>query len=826
MKQLFSTKALLLVGTLLLMAACTAVLQRGHSDKRQTKSVSMPLDSLILKKEDNGYGYTTIYFDTTKLKYFPDLDPISLVTLPKYKALFGLTDDYSLVKDSVEQIGRKRIAYKNIPYRGSSYSYDAIDNKLIRAKVCKFTPKYEPTDIKISMDSAIQIILKEDYPSRKQYYKKRLLDSLGYIPERFVKLLHEEPLPSYTLDRLRSDAKFMWDTKISLEKAAFLKYIEADLAYTEALTEVTPLRYTFVVHTLRETWIVYVDAITGQLYKMRDDHYFTCEPNIPLAAYELDHLWYYNFTNQKIDLSTCQYGNNATCQVLRLSNNKLNAFCKNGTFDNNSPGYVPTKNFIDWSVSPDFIPATINLNIVQLPTAINNPDGNVVVSLNPANPLGSNAYTYTATQILSDNGFVATTIGNTTNNGAITTISSGIYELTITDDQNCAYTDYIAIGSQGGFTVTATTTNPNCYRNAGDIHLSIGSANSFGGQNPQIAIKGPFSTNGFVTVPVLSINNDVFNLSISQFNDINTSNDNLPLPPGNYAILVKNPSNNKIGYVNVRLNYPDCETERKILQTAFWAIDRTHKYFRGETLIPITNTIGSNSFNIALPTTIIPTGYTQFANSATAIAIGLVDGPQTNAKFETTSINSSEFRFVISKGTNTNSPCVPLDVMAHEYAHGINALGNQVSGNPDVFSEAEAINEGFSDIMGCIVEATSEATVDWIAGDAMDDGAYATKRNLADPNSQGLPSIYGSELYNNPDLNLEFTFGLNYIRSMIFSHWFYLLTEGGSQTIGNTNYTVSGIGMEKAAKITLAAFVSSAFGLDELSNKNYAGLCK
>jgi len=98
------------------------------------------------------------------------------------------------------------------------------------------------------------------------------------------------------------------------------------------------------------------------------------------------------------------------------------------------------------------------------------------------------------------------------------------------------------------------------------------------------------------------------------------------------------------------------------------------------------------------------------------------------------------------------------------------------------------------------------------------------KRNIANPHTNHFPTIYEGQ-YWNPTSDDEDMYGLQYIRSGVFTYWFYLLATGGSQTVNGVPYTVAAIGMEDAAKIILAAFVDENFDLSIPTNQNYHGLC-
>jgi len=235
------------------------------------KTAAMPLDSIILRTETDmsggASGYIRYYFDTTKLKYFPDLNAQTIYTKPEYKALFGWGDDYT-VKSTW-------LYYKGIHYYRFTCSAHERNGKLITANGIKFLPLADPSDVKISPEQAIEIMLAQDYPSRKEEFRARYLDSLGYIPPPMDSLLREYPY-DFTKDYL-PNAKFPWETKNSdkVDVTKHYAYPKPKLIYLASATPESPLVYRAELQTLRNSWEVYVDAVTGEvLFKYRQDDHF------------------------------------------------------------------------------------------------------------------------------------------------------------------------------------------------------------------------------------------------------------------------------------------------------------------------------------------------------------------------------------------------------------------------------------------------------------------------------------------------------------------------------------------------------------------------
>lgn len=146
-----------------------------------------------------------------------------------------------------------------------------------------------------------------------------------------------------------------------------------------------------------------------------------------------------------------------------------------------------------------------------------------------------------------------------------------------------------------------------------------------------------------------------------------------------------------------------------------------------------------------------------------------------------------------------------LDVAAHEIGHAIcSSTANLV-----YQKEPGAMNEGFSDIWAAAVEyyaAPNDPNKDtWLVGEEIDrrTGSVAL-RSMSNPNERNQPDTYGGTYWINvncsPSRSNDYC-GVH-TNSGVLNHWFYILTEGKSGTNDNgDNYSVTGIGMDKAADI-------------------------
>ena len=141
-------------------------------------------------------------------------------------------------------------------------------------------------------------------------------------------------------------------------------------------------------------------------------------------------------------------------------------------------------------------------------------------------------------------------------------------------------------------------------------------------------------------------------------------------------------------------------------------------------------------------------------------------------------------------GSGTWGPVTGIDVVAHEYTHGV----TQTSSNLVYSQEPGALNESFSDIFGKLVEYYAlKSKFNWYLGHF---GANNGKgfRNMANPNEILCPDTYGGKYWNTGDI-------VHY-NSSVQNYWFYLLSVGGSgKNDSNHTYKVDSIGMEKAGKV-------------------------
>lgn len=150
------------------------------------------------------------------------------------------------------------------------------------------------------------------------------------------------------------------------------------------------------------------------------------------------------------------------------------------------------------------------------------------------------------------------------------------------------------------------------------------------------------------------------------------------------------------------------------------------------------------------------------------------------------------------QGVSTFKPLASLDVVAHEFGHGITDF--QIGWGLTNFDQ-RAFNEGLSDIWGAILEQRIRPNNTWKIGEQITKNKPHTRNIQFTNDTNSLTKIadtFGSTQYNNTtDI---------YVRGGVFSHWFYILANGesGTNDLGTT-YAVNGIGMTLAEELIVEA---------------------
>ncbi|HRY98864.1 MAG TPA: M4 family metallopeptidase, partial [Bacteroidales bacterium] len=180
------------------------------------------------------------------------------------------------------------------------------------------------------------------------------------------------------------------------------------------------------------------------------------------------------------------------------------------------------------------------------------------------------------------------------------------------------------------------------------------------------------------------------------------------------------------------------------------------------------------------------------------------------------------FAFGIGNMANNIGPYATLDVVGHEFGHGVveHSVANG-AGIPSYRNEPGAIDEAFADIWGTCVEfwARPEKS-NWLNAE---DNHYAPPyygRSLAQPKTVAPPQPTTYLQDTNQTFNWKWARGyFDYVlgnpnwdrggvhhNNTIGTHWFYLLAVGKSGTNDKgKKYTVNGVGLAMAEKVAYRA---------------------
>lgn len=151
------------------------------------------------------------------------------------------------------------------------------------------------------------------------------------------------------------------------------------------------------------------------------------------------------------------------------------------------------------------------------------------------------------------------------------------------------------------------------------------------------------------------------------------------------------------------------------------------------------------------------------------------------------------WRMVYGDGGSRYASLTAVDVVGHEVGHGV----CQYTAGLIHYDQPAALNEGLSDIWGACVEQFTDSTKDiWSTGGEIDLNNPDGLRSLRNPKLTFCPDTYRGQYYT------VHRFAEPHMNSTILSHWFYLVSQGGTGTndLGRT-YAVAGIGIRRAAQI-------------------------
>jgi hypothetical protein len=179
-------------------------------------------------------------------------------------------------------------------------------------------------------------------------------------------------------------------------------------------------------------------------------------------------------------------------------------------------------------------------------------------------------------------------------------------------------------------------------------------------------------------------------------------------------------------------------------------------------------------------------------------------------KYTITKAQNMESFVVIGTHNGYFKPMATIDIVAHEFAHAFYNMTCIAGATGANFHNT--LEEACSDIWGAVLESVYAPEKDvWKIGeDVVKKTRENCIRDLANPQNDSavvkmlgcynIDSVDYNILHNDPTPgNMD---NANYKNSGIISHWFYLLSEGGSgQNCDGLCYDIKGIGIDSAAKL-------------------------
>jgi len=235
-----------------------------------------------------------------------------------------------------------------------------------------------------------------------------------------------------------------------------------------------------------------------------------------------------------------------------------------------------------------------------------------------------------------------------------------------------------------------------------------------------------------------------------------------------------------------------------VANTFYWGAERTTDYFR---------TDFQWSFSGRL--------YLGFSNNThvTTAGGGIIDPPPGN-------------NWLINLGRGNepeDKPAVTLDVICHEFVHGIDEFtANMFNGDVLGFTEDGIVEESFCDIFGVVLEGKYKP-IDWDIG-----SDYKEKvRRLDDPHLSfpiPEPKFYkGEHWFFEPMPSLPDDLGkYTHHNTGVINYWFHLIADGGIDFNEDLYfYTVNSVGIDAATNIVFKTLTEQFLDTDLYPNRDF-----
>lgn len=185
--------------------------------------------------------------------------------------------------------------------------------------------------------------------------------------------------------------------------------------------------------------------------------------------------------------------------------------------------------------------------------------------------------------------------------------------------------------------------------------------------------------------------------------------------------------------------------------------------------------------------------------------------PMNNAGWGKTQMIYGDGTYPAGTGPRDFRPLTSLDVSAHEVGHAV----TQTTSNLVYGGESGALNEGFSDIWGALIEkwgidqypSIAPGKDVWTMGEEVTSIAGNGIRYMKNPRRKGHPSTYKDDFWKEAYPGICVPIGANdqcgvHTNSGVLDKWAYLITMGEVSTNSlEQPYAVQGMGFENTAKL-------------------------
>jgi hypothetical protein len=774
----------------------------------------------------------TFYIDTSKRGLLPNFTIDNLFNC--YAYLFPpLPDGYKMSIRKYESVFEKG-AHLDISFRGLALASlgRVIEKDSFITTITYDYPRYYSTDTiaLLGEKGALDIVTSIDYTyklHREIMWEIEMKAKLGYIPEErpFVRRYKFGGAGPHFVWQdptwLANYRKELGDPQATYRPKGQLIWYPVDNSDSLALC------YKFIISTLDEDFEVVISARTGIIMQKKPltvnagtCNFANTNDNSDEATVTATLIPTYNGINaalKNIQVDACNFANTPST----TNCNKFHLKKRNTTADIEAY-YAHTDSESDnvqieqiWANNGDIIPPALSVSV----------NANNVITGIDINSLSNETMTLNGASY--------------TPNTAPPSMSPGIYPLVVSTgtSTDCAYNYFVGVGTNPAPTMSINNTNPQTKLNppcisgstvsmGGDAFINVGkhypSGSALlviwqGGDLPGNTSYQPISGNSFLA-------SDIMNLQPGQ------------VPAGNYVFLLRetsmgsDPTLYKALYV--RIEQTNCPELLSKATTAYWAVSRAHNFFRQSNTINTTSTTTAtvDVRSIISGSTILgmDPNYYPFSDATTAIKpanypIKVAISPNSDdsgTRYFGTGA-SPPIRIRLGGGTTSTNDHTRIDIAAHEFGHAVNLLNLNIFLDNGMADESCTIVEGFCDIVGVLVEAGIQPIDYTIGENSFKPGVI---RDFANPKQHCKPSTYkGANWDDAPTAMLPYLSDCapysdtyRYQNSTVLTHWFYLLANGGSNTIDQIPTGVpydlgSGIGINAASKIVIAAFTNSDY---------------